>query len=160
MKLYEIDNAIRDVVNNGFAVDMETGEITFEAKDLDNLIKERIDKLEGCAVIAKEFDSKALALRAEEKALAERRKALERKSEHLKAYMLAHLEAGEQIETRRASIKTRKSYAVEVTGEVPKKYIVEKVTYQPDKKAIAAAIKAGGRVKGAELVERVNLVLK
>ena len=37
MNLYEINKTIEEVINNGFSIDNETGEVLFESSDLDSL---------------------------------------------------------------------------------------------------------------------------
>lgn len=58
-------------------------------------------------------------------------------------------------------IKWRRSEAVEVTdfGAIPAEYIREKISREPDKAALKAALKAGP-VAGAAIVERKNIMIK
>jgi len=54
----------------------------------------------------------------------------------------------------------RKSESVEVSDLLDQNYIVEKVSYQPDKIAIKNAIKEGKTVNGAALIINYNLQIK
>jgi len=54
----------------------------------------------------------------------------------------------------------RKSESVEVSDLLDQNYIVEKVSYQPDKIAIKNAIKEGKIVNGASIIINYNLQIK
>lgn len=141
-------------------VDIETGEITdfdkFEALQI-----ERNEKLENIALWVKNLLSEAEALKAEEKAFTERRKAAENKAESLKCYLDSALN-GQKFNTTKVAISYRKSTAVEVDEsklsanwmrEIPATHVVDKVE-------ITKALKAGEKIAGAELVERNNIQIK
>ena len=44
--------------------------------------------------------------------------------------------------------------------DLPKKYFTKKVTLAPDKKTLKELLKAGKKIKGAELVRTEKLVIK
>lgn len=150
--LYDIDNDILA------CVDEETGEVDIDK--FDELNMERTEKLEGMALWVKDLKAEADAIRAEEKALAERRQAKERKAESIKAYLEKVL-AGQKFETSRAVCSFRKSQKVEITNldKIPDDYLKYS---QPtaDKTAIKAAIKDGLTIEGAELVDSVTMSIK
>ena len=162
--LYEIDSNILAVLNGGFVVDEETGEILFDAGDLEALEAERGAKLESIACFIKNLDADAAALKAEEKALAERRQAKERKAQRLREYLAASMQQAEQtrFETARCALSFRKSESVEILDAeaLPADLVNIKQTIAPDKAAIKKLLKAGGVVEGAQLVERQNLQVK
>ena len=163
MKLYEIDDHIRAVIETGYSVDAETGEVLFDATDLDALEAAKADKLEACALVLKEQRALAQALKDEERRIAERRKAAERRAERLQGYVLAHMaDVGGGLETPRVKLSTRRSSAVVVDcqGCVPAEFVEFATVEKVGKAAIARAIKAGREVKGAHLEERVNLAVK
>ena len=90
MNLYEINSQIKRILDNGFngSIDPETGEIIDEGEhDLETLEILRQDKLEGIALYIKNLNALADDIKAEEKSLAERRKAAEAKAERLSAYL-------------------------------------------------------------------------
>lgn len=161
MNLYEIDSAITALV------DQETGEIMdFEA--FDALQVERTAKVEGMALWAKELLSGATAIKAEEAALAERRKSMERKVESLKRY-LGEILSGDDFSTARCAITYRKSSALEIEDTAATAKWLESngmpdlVVYSTptiDKRSVTAYIKQGHEIPGAALVERQNLQLK
>ena len=162
MTLYEIDQAIYELIERGFVVDEETGELIYGADELEQLQEEREKKLEGVALYIKNIDSMVDAIKAEEEALAKRRKAKEAKAEKLRAYLsnsiIGNGETG--FETTKVAVSFRKSTAVIVDEEkLGKEYFVEKVTVknEPDKNKIKADIKAGISVAGAYIEERQNI---
>ena len=67
-----------------------------------------------------------------------------------------------KFETAKVKLSFRASEAVEITdqNEIPKDFLVEKVTVAPDKAAIKAAIKNGIYIPGAEIVRKENLQIK
>ena len=105
--------------------------------------------------------SESEALKAEEKAFAERRKSAESKAESLKRYLDTALK-GQKFNTTKVAISYRKSTSVDVldVSKLPQEYQVVKTEVVADKKAIGDALKAGGSVAGATLVEKNNLSIK
>ena len=97
MNLYEIDRQIQELIEN--SVDPETGELTLDPAALDALQMEREAKIENLACYVKNLTADAKAIKAEEQALSERRKAAENKAERLKRYLSDALE-GEKFSTR------------------------------------------------------------
>lgn len=164
MKLYEIDRALVDVIESGYSVDEDTGEILFEPADLEQLELDRKEKLEGCALYAKGLQAEADAIKAECDKLQERLKAKQRKAARMQQYILSSMlyMGDSSLETARVELKTRKSAFVDVydADKIPWEYRRRKVTETPDKAAIKAAIKAGEDVPGAIIAERVSLVMK
>ena len=160
-KLYEIDRRILQVIESGFAFDEDTGEV-WEAEDLEALEAERNEKLEACALYIKNLEADAAAIRAEETALAERRRAKERRAESLRSYVAASMKSAGQssLETARCSLRFRRSEAVEVTDAEALPYEMKSFKATPNKAAIRKALKAGHEVAGARLVENQNLQLK
>lgn len=161
MKLYEIDQAILNLV------DPDTGEILdYEAFVELQMAKE--EKVEGMALWVKNLDAEAKAIRAEEVSLAERRKALEKKSDSLKAY-LSEILSGSKFSTARVACTFRKSKSVEIQDEAAFIQIMqESMRYEflrykaPEinKTEITNALKAGQEVPGASLVEKLSMTIK
>lgn len=160
--LYELDRAVATVLENGLVFDEDTGEIVWDEDNLDELEMARDAKLESVALFVKSLESDAVAMRAEERRLAERRSVKERKAERLRDYIARSMEAfgDSKLETPRVELGFRKSQVVEIENEslVPLTY--QKVKAVPDKAAIRKAIKEGRAVEGAALVERRNLQIK
>ena len=169
MNLYEIDNGILELLENGFnlaCVDLETGEINAEkaAEYLETLQVERAAKVENIALYIKNLESDAEKIKKEESALKARREAKERKAERLSEYlknsMLAFKET--QFETPRVALSFRASEAVIIDdiGKLEKKYVNANISYSADKNAIKKAIDNGETVQGAYIEKRQNLNIK
>ena len=161
--LYDLSEAVRSVLDGSFAVDAETGEI-YDSENLDDLAKMVDDKLECCAAYMRELRSDAESLKAEERRIAARRQALERRAERFGAYMLDCMErSGKQkIRTPLFSIWVGHSTSLEITDadEVPDEFARVKTERVIDKRALKDAIKAGAEIPGAKLVESTNLQVR
>ena len=159
MKIYDIDNAILE------CIDLETGEI-IDTDRLEALKMEREAKIENVALWIKELKAEAEAIKTEKLALAERQKVAENKAESLKKW-LAWVLDGQKFSTARCAVSFRKSQKVEVTEEglenLMKSGNDALLTYkapEPNKKAIAEAIKDGLNVRGVQLVQNVSTIIK
>ena len=119
MTLYEIDKAIYELLENGFAVDEETGEVIDGAEELDKLQFERSQKLESVALYIKSIEAFIADIKAEEEALANRRKKKEDKVERLKKYLTNSIigSGEESFESAKVSVSFRKSEGVEFTDK-------------------------------------------
>lgn len=160
MKLYEIDQAISQVLENGFVMDEETGEIVFDETNLNALQMERESKIEGVAVWIKELRAEEAALKAEETALKERRERAGKKADRLLDFLNRSLT--EKFKTARVEIKFTNSVAVEVDNAVavPEDFTRQTVKIDPDKKKIKDAIMHGHEVPGAHLVKKRTVKVK
>lgn len=163
MKFYEIDAGIELATNE--LVD-EDGVINEEAlQRLKELEAAEEEKTEGCLLAWKGFTAEAEAVRNEEKTLAERRRALERKAEGMKAFLQARL-AGEKFKTARVSVSYRKTTSCEVDEgawlfwpeEVQDKLTKQVVTV--DKNEVKKALKNGEELEGARLIESQSMIIK
>jgi hypothetical protein len=90
----------------------------------------------------------------------QRLKAVERLENNISQAM--QLYNVDKIETPILKISFRKSESVEINNmaQIDAKFLNEKVTVTPDKKAIKDAIKAGETVEGATLVINQNIQIK
>lgn len=166
--LYELDSKIAELLETGFemsCIDAETGEIdeTQLAVYLEQLQLDRKTKIDNIAVFVKNLEAEAVAIRAEEKKLKERREAKERKAERLKNYIKTSmmLQGETKFESARVSMALRNSKAVVVDeSKLESVYFINKIVQSVDKKAIKAALEAGILVEGAMLEERKNLQIK
>lgn len=162
MTLYEIDNAIREVLEN--AADPETGELVDEAllEQYDKLIMDRDQKVENIGLYIKNLEADAAAIKAEAKNLTARAKAAENKAEHLRNYMQFCLN-GQKFQSPRLSVSFRRSQKVEVDQnrlfEIPDDYLRYKDP-EVDKKRVSEALKAGEDIPGCTLVDSVSMIIK
>ena len=158
MTLYEINEQIRNAIELGY--DPETGEI-LDASALEQLQMDRDEKIENICLYIKDLAAEATAIKAEESALADRRKASERKSESLKRYLQAMLD-GQKWKSSKAVVSYRKTQSVIVDNldEIPNDFMRIKTTSEPDKVAIKDALKAGTEVAGCHLEEGQSMSVK
>ena len=165
MNLYDIEKTLNEFMENGFEkyVDTETGEFDEQGfnDELGQLELAKDEKIENIGLFIKNLSADIVELKAEEKALAERRKAKENKAEYLKNILAVSL-GGKKFETAKIALTFRKSEQVKIVDEekLPKDFLKVKVTVSADKTAIKKAIKSGQEVAGAELVEMQNLQIK
>jgi len=139
-------------------IDEETGEP--DADKLDALMIERNDKLEAVALWVKNLSAEVDMIKAEEDALAARRKAKTQKIEGLKKYLSDAL-GGTKFETAKCMVKFNHNKSVVVTDftKISDDYLRYKEP-EVNKKAVADAIKNGQTVDGCELVENVTISIK
>lgn len=145
--------------------DLDLDEQTI-ADTLESLSGDLEVKAQNVAMMARLFDADAAAVKQWAKDAAERAKAIEARAERLRTYLASNLEACgiEKVEGPGVSISFRKSAAVVIDGEdlIPAEYMRQKPAPapEPDKKAIADAIKAGIEVPGAHIEQRRSLSIK
>lgn len=161
MTLYEIDQAIMNLA------DPETGEISdFDA--LDSLQMERDQKIENIACYYKNLVSDAAALKAEETAFSDRRKAAERKAERLKEY-LSYALSGEKFQTPKCSVTFRKTTRVQVDNPSVAiewaeinghRECVKYLAPEIGKTELGKILKSGQEIPGAELIEGLSVLVK
>lgn len=160
MNIYEIDAAILALVD-------ENGEIT-DLAALDELQMAREQKIENAILFVKNLKADVEALKAEEAALAARRRQAERNIERLKGY-LDYALAGQKFETPRCAISWRKSASTKITDEsllmtyAIRNHRDDLLIYAEPKISVSAvrdALKAGEDIEGAELVENLNPIIK
>lgn len=161
MRLYEIDAALEALV------DPETGELSdFEA--FEQLQMERTDKIENMALFLKNLTAEVKAIRAEEVALSERRRVLERRAESLKAY-LNQILGGEGFKSARCVVSYRQTTKVElVDSTAVAKWCEDNghgdlVAYSEptvSKSDLARLLKNGIAIPGAALVSGLSMGVK
>jgi len=166
MKLYEINEQIESLLSRE-VIDIETGEVLDDNgfEELKSLEAERDLKLENIGLFIKNLDADVLAIKEEEKKLAERRKVKENKVKSVKQFLSDYLQIEnlKKFETAKIKLSFRKSESVNVTvaaEKLPSVYYKEKTEYTADKNEIKKALKAGVEISGAELVESNNLQIK
>lgn len=152
--LYEIDKSILG------CIDQETGEM-IDPDRLEALFMERNQKIENVALWIKNLQSDALAFKAEKETFAERERAANAKIEQLKKYLAQALD-GQKFSTGKCAVSFRRSEQVEVLDEsiIPRAYMVETVTYKPDKNFIKEVLKDGQEISGCRLIKNLNTLVK
>lgn len=144
-------------------IDPDTGELCGMDK-LEELGGQLQDKLEATACYIKNTRALIDDIKAEEEALAKRRKAHESRILWLADYLANNLTAAGygEFETPKCRCSFRKSTVVQITDEtkLPTEYIKVVETRRPDKTALGKALKAGAEIPGAELIVNQNLQIK
>jgi ubiquinone biosynthesis protein Coq4 len=128
------------------------------------------DKADNIACMIKNLNAEALAIKTEEQALAERRKAKEKQVERLKEYLSETLLSVNytKIETARNKISFRKSESVYIANE---EEFIEWCTKEHDdfltykaptlnKTMIKSALASGEVIEGASIVSKQNMQIK
>ena len=157
MKLYEIDNAIYECVN-------EDGEV-IDTDKLEELQMERDKKIECIACWIKDLAAEANAIKEEKLKLEARQKVAENKARNLKKY-LAYALKGTSFRTAKVSVSFRKIESVEVTPDglenlkAMRDDLLKYKEPEPDKTAIKQALKSGLSVRGVQLVQNTSTIIK
>ena len=134
---------------------------------LESLDGELNDKAVAIGQFTRNLDATAQAVREAGKAMLDRAARLEKRAESIRSYMLYQLQfAGvSKIECPWFVIQVKHnppSVVIDDEAAIPAAYKVqpEPPAPRPDKKAIAAALKAGEDVPGARLVQSDRLEIK
>lgn len=124
-------------------------------------------KATNVAAFARNLESTADAIKAAEGEMAKRRKAIERRSESLRSYLLDNMvRAGiSKIESPMFRLTVRDNppaVSIDDAALLPASYLTtpEPPPPAPDKKAIGEALKVGTDVPGASLVRGKRLEIK
>lgn len=151
--LYEIDHSIEELI------DGETGEIV-DIERFEELQMAREDKVKQIALAYKNLGAEVAALKKEEEAFAERRKATQKRMESCKSYLDYALH-GESYKSTEVCCTYRKSDAVIVDdmAAIPESYL-RYAAPEPCKDDIKKALKAGEQIPGCRLETRLSLTVK
>jgi len=162
MNLFEINQHLRAIVNNGFSVDIETGELLFDENSLNGLENTKAEKFLAIGKMIKEKEAFSNTIKEQEKSMAERRKYLDNEVNRLKSWALSNMTDKDKFEDAQIKVSFSKgSESVEIfdLSNLDSKYFVEKQTFTPDKKLIKEDLKSG-IVKGALLTRKPSLRIK
>ena len=169
MNIYEIDNTILTASEAILdLVDEETGEVTdidqFEAlkAEIDGLQMERNQKISNIACWIKNLKAEADAIKLEKMKLADRQRACENKAESLQKYLEYALN-GAKFEDARVKISYRTSKSVGFTDDFSAESLpaeFQKVTIEPKRADIMAALKNGSVINGCFIQEKTSMQIK
>ena len=163
MNLFEINQHLRAIVNNGFSADLETGELLFNESQLNDLENTKSEKLLSISKMIKEKEAFAKSIKEQEKSMAERRKYLENEVTRLKDWALSNMDDKDKFEDSQIKVSYSKgSESVEVLSleALDPKYVVEKYSHTADKKALKEALKSGEFIEGVTLTRKPSLKIK
>ena len=159
MKLYELTENYLQLLEMAEDMDPELIRDTLES------IEESIaEKAENTAKLIKSLEADVKAIKEEEKRLADRRKALEKKIENIKDYLQEQLEIAGIDKVKRPTITVsiqNNPPSVRVVNEelIPSHFMIP----QPpklDKKGILEKLKNGENVPGVELAQERSLRIR
>lgn len=162
MTIYEIDAQIASLLES--SVDEETGEVLVNVEALEALQMERDRKVENLALAYKNLSAEAKAIKAEEDALAKRRKSVENEAERARDY-LVYVLGGEKFKSAKVAVSYRSSESV----QVDESFIDWAKVYHPDllrvkadadKTAIKAMLKNGEELPYTALVTNTSIQIK
>lgn len=132
---------------------------------LEGLTGELEDKAVNVAKFLRNMEATAEAIKIAEAEMAKRRKALENRVQWLKNYIKGSMEACgiSQVECPYFKLSIQKNPAsVNVLDEdkIPAEFKEQVISWKIDKTAIKEAIKSGGTIPGAELINGTRLAIK
>ena len=163
MNLFEINQHLKAIVNNGFSVDLETGELLFDDSQLGSLEETKANKFLAIAKMIKEKEAFAKSIKDQEKSMAERRKNVENEVSRLKEWALFNMDESDKFEDAQIKVsysKGSESVEVENIEKLDPKFITEKYIHTADKKALKDALKAGELIEGVTLKRTPSLRIK
>ena len=163
----QIDDASEQLFSN------DPEEVAAAVKTLEDLIAAESDtrrqmeaKADAWCWVIDRMRSQAEAQAAHAKRLGELAAAGSRRADALQDQLIAALQKLDPEATRfnlpEHTINSRKSQSVEVTAEtmdLPDQFIRVKTSYIPDKVSLKAALKAGQKIEGVELVDRRGWII-
>ncbi|URK67371.1 siphovirus Gp157 family protein [Streptococcus oralis] len=142
-------------------IDDETKADTLEAIDWQEQFEQ---KAEGYAHVIKNLEADVAMYKAEEESFKAKKQAAQKKLDYVKDNIMAAMNVTGQTEVKSGAMtlkvqKNRESVQVD-EDLLPKKYFAKKIELKPDKKTLKELLKAGKKIKGAELVRTEKLVIK
>ncbi len=161
--LYVLSGQYRDAAAKLAELDLDEQTV---ADTLASLSGDLEVKAQNVALMVRCFEADAAACKQWAKDATERAKAIEARADRLRDYLATNLEACgiEKVDGPGVAISFRKSSAVVIDGQdlIPDEFMRRKPAPdpEPDKAAIAAAIKLGREVPGAHIEARKSLQIK
>lgn len=162
--LYVLANEYRDAANKLADLDLDEQTVS---DTLESLGGDLELKATNVAMFARNLESTAASIKEAEAAMAARRKAIERRAEGLRLYLLTNMQRSgmTKIESPHFALSIKSnppSVVINEPGLIPAEFMrqPEPPPPAPDKTAIKEAIKAGREVPGAHLVSGVRLDIK
>ena len=173
MSGYSTSQTIAQIIENGFTINEETGEVLFQSDDLEKLQEALDKKINSICGYIKFCENRADGLKKRKQEIDANQKHYTNKAEYLKKYLNTLLEMNgktDGIETDDYRVSYRKSTKGEIYDEdALKKYIDSKpelkekyykVTYELKNKELSDDTKVGTEIPGFRLVENRNLQIR
>lgn len=151
MKLYELTsnfNQLQQIIEDG--ADQEAIHDTLQA--IDEAID---DKVQGAALLIRNIEAQAAAIKVEEKRLSDRRKFFENNCKNIKDYLYQQMVAVDKRRVKGALVtvgiqKNPASLEIATDAVIPPEYMISQEP-KVDKKALLAAVKDGLQWDGITL---------
>lgn len=172
MSLYKLDQTIKEVLENGFTFDLETGEVLFTSDDLDKLETSVEEKINNIVGYIKNLDLESKMYAEIKKDYDEREKKTKSKIDRLKRYLDSYLTSNniEKKEVLNGKVSYLKSTSTDIYDEEKlrnyllshedKRDIYTTTKVEWSKKGIGDDLKKGIEIDGAQLKESKNLQVK
>ena len=174
MNLYEIDKNIKEIIDNGYSFNEETGEVLFETQDLEKLEMDLTSKINNIVGYIKDLDLEAKALvevAQDYEARANKKKNLK---ERLTKYLDNYLKTNNMLERqeyKNGVVSYRKSESLSITNEKDLenylrsneeyyKYLKTEIKESFDKKGLKEELKNGVNIPFCEITEKQNIQIK
>lgn len=168
-ELFKINEDIRTLLDKlEESVDPETGEILDERateflQELEQLELAKEDKLADLACYYKKLEGDVDKFREREKQLATRRRALEKRKERLKDYIIKESQ-GRRITTIEVDVSFRRNSSTEVYDlEALEKFDKDLLRYgkpEPKKSDIKSRLTKGEEIPGCKLIYKTSMTVK
>lgn len=160
MKLYELTsnfNQLQQMVEDG--ADQEVIHNTLQV--IDEAIE---DKVQGAALLIRNIEAQAEAIKVEEKRLADRRKSFENNVKNIKDYLYEQMVAVDKRRVKGALVTVgiqKNPASLEIAADVviPPEYMIPQEP-KVDKKALLAAVKDGMKWDGITLKQGENVRIR
>lgn len=163
LSLYNLSAEYQAIANK--LMEMDLDEVTIK-DTLESVSGELETKAVNVAMFIRNLESSAEQIKLAEKAMAERRKALENKAESIKNYLFENMKACNitKIESPYFALTIKKNphkLVIDDAGQIPSElYIYPEVVPYPDNSKIKELLKAGQEVSGARLQQDERLEIK
>ena len=160
--LYELTAEFKAVADKLEQLDLDDQTI---ADTLEGYLADFDNKVVSISSFIRNLEVSVHAIKNAEAEMNDRRRAIERKIEGLKSYVLTNMKAigKDKVECALFKVSVRNnpaSIVVDESAVVPKEFVVTKVTESVDKKALKTALEEGLVVEGVSLVRSNSLSIK
>lgn len=170
MNIWQIDAKMSEIMaleHDEELVDLETGEVISVREALEKLEMAREAKIENAALMVKNLNAQAAAIKAEEDALAKRRMSIEGKAESVKQFLIAALmrEDGtsEKFVTARTQVNVRVNPAKLIISDeklLPPEFFKTVTDVKPNRADIKEMLMRGIEIPGASIERGRSVVIR
>ena len=172
MSLYQIDKNLKKILEKGFVMDEETGEILFEKEDLEKLEMSIENKINNIIGFIKDTEIQADNYKKISEDYKYRSDNKKKKVEKLKEYLSNYLQANDMTNKKEylnGVTSFRKSSTLNITNDIDlenyllgseehKQYL--KTEYKFDKAGLKKEVQNGTKIPFCEIKENNNLQIK